>query len=66
MFTAPTVNRWNRLDLSAGGLVLCFVLGVAGMVLAAFHIRDPFTFVVLWTVQHWMVAVGLATLVAKG
>ena len=43
-----------------------YVLGVAMMVLAAFHIRDPFAFVVLWTAQHWMVAVGLATLVARG
>ncbi len=43
-----------------------YVLGVAMMVLAAFHIRDPFAFLVLWTVQHWTVAVGLATLVARG
>lgn len=43
-----------------------YLVGLAAMVVAAFHVRVPFVFVVLWTTQHWLVATGLATLVAEG
>jgi hypothetical protein len=35
------------------------------MVAAAFQVRAPFVFVVLWTTQHWLGATGLTTLVAE-
>jgi hypothetical protein len=41
-----------------------YLVGVGMMVMAAFHVRSPFVFVVLWTVQHWIVATGLTTRVA--
>ncbi len=43
-----------------------YVLSVAGMVAVAFYGRTPFVFLVLWSAQHWIVATGLATLVARG
>jgi hypothetical protein len=43
-----------------------YVVGLAGMVTVAFHTRTPFVFLVLWSAQHWIVAVGLTTLVARG
>ena len=45
---------------------VAYVLGVSAMVLFAFLARDPFLFVVLWSVQHWSVAMGLASLAASG
>jgi hypothetical protein len=42
-----------------------YVLGLAAMTAVAFHARAPFVFLVLWSAQHWIVAVGLATLVAR-
>jgi hypothetical protein len=62
------------------GLVLCvelrserpslprmaYVLGLTAMVLLAFLERDPFLFVVLWSVQHWSAAMGLTSLAASG
>jgi len=45
---------------------VAYVLGVSAMVLFAFLAREPFLFVVLWSVQHWSVAMGLASLVASG
>jgi len=42
-----------------------YVLSVAGMVSLALHARSPFLFLVVWTAQHWMLAVGLATRVAR-
>lgn len=41
-----------------------YLVGLALMAIVAFHV-DPFLFVVLWTAQHWMVAMGLATRVAR-
>jgi hypothetical protein len=38
-----------------------YVVGLAGMVAVAFHARTPFVFLVLWSAQHWIVAVGLTT-----
>ncbi len=43
-----------------------YLVGLAAMVVTAFHVRTPFVFVVLWTTQHWLAAVGLTTLVAAG
>jgi hypothetical protein len=45
---------------------VAYVLGVSSMVLFAFLARDPFLFVVLWSVQHWSAAMGLASLTASG
>ena len=43
-----------------------YVLGVSAMVLFAFLARAPFLFIVLWSVQHWSAAMGLASLAAAG
>jgi len=43
-----------------------YVVSVAAMVLFGFLARDPFLFIVLWSVQHWSAAMGLASLVASG
>jgi hypothetical protein len=43
-----------------------YVLGVSAMVLVGFLARDPFVFIVLWSVQHWSAAMGLASLAASG
>jgi hypothetical protein len=45
---------------------LAYVLGVSAMVLLAFMARDPFLFIVLWSVQHWSAAMGLTSLAASG
>jgi hypothetical protein len=45
---------------------IAYVLGVSAMVLFAFLARDPFLFIVLWSVQHWSAAMGLASLAASG
>lgn len=45
---------------------VAYVLGMSAMVLVAFFSRDPFLFVVLWSVQHWSAAMGLASLAAPG
>jgi hypothetical protein len=45
---------------------VAYVLGVSAMVLFAFRARDPFLFIVLWSVQHWSAAMGLASLAASG
>lgn len=42
-----------------------YLVGLALMVVVAFHARSPFVFIVLWSAQHWIVATGLATLVAR-
>ena len=43
-----------------------YVASVAGMVLLALVAREPFLFIVLWSVQHGSAAMGLASLVAAG
>jgi hypothetical protein len=43
-----------------------YVLAVSAMVLFAFLARDPFLFIVLWSVQHWSAAMGLTSLAASG
>jgi hypothetical protein len=43
-----------------------YVVGVSSMVLVAFLARDPFLFIVLWSVQHWSAAMGLTALAASG
>lgn len=45
---------------------VAYVIGVSAMVLFAFLARDPFLFIVLWSVQHWSAAMGLASLAASG
>lgn len=45
---------------------VAYVVGVSAMVLFAFMARDPFLFIVLWSVQHWSVAMGLTSLAAGG
>lgn len=45
---------------------VAYVLGVSAMVLCAFLARDPFLFIVVWSVQHWSAAMGLASLAAAG
>jgi hypothetical protein len=45
---------------------LAYVVGVSAMVLFAFVARNPFLFIVLWSVQHWSAAMGLASLVTPG
>lgn len=44
---------------------LGYILSVAAMVLFAYLARDPFLFIVLWSVQHWSAAMGLASLAAS-
>jgi hypothetical protein len=43
-----------------------YVLGMSATVLLAYLARDPFLFIVLWSVQHWSAAMGLSSLVAAG
>jgi hypothetical protein len=45
---------------------IAYVVGVSAMVLCAFIARDPFLFIVLWSVQHWSAAMGVASLAAAG
>lgn len=45
---------------------MAYVLGLAAMVLVAFLAQAPFLFIVLWSVQHWSAAMGLASLAASG
>jgi hypothetical protein len=45
---------------------MAYVVGVSAMVLFAFLARAPFLFIVLWSVQHWSSAMGLASLAASG
>jgi len=45
---------------------VAYVLGVSGMALLAFLTRDPFVFVVPWSVQHWSAAMGVSSLAASG
>jgi len=45
---------------------VAYILGISAMVLFAFHARNPFLFIVLWSVQHWSAAMGLTSLAASG
>lgn len=45
---------------------IAYVVGLTAMVLVAFIARDPFLFIVLWSVQHWTAAMGLTSLAASG
>ncbi|RLB49439.1 MAG: hypothetical protein DRJ42_21005 [Deltaproteobacteria bacterium] len=44
---------------------MLYLLSISVVVLTAFWVH-PFVFVVLWTVQHWTAAMGLAVVVAQG
>jgi hypothetical protein len=54
--------RSRRPSLPRAAYVLC----VSVMVLLALLARDPFLFIVVWSVQHWSVAMGLTSLAASG
>src|SRR5688572_6996434 len=43
---------------------IAYVLGVSAIVLLGF--LNPFLFLLLWSVQHWSAAMGLASLAASG
>jgi len=43
---------------------VAYIAGVSAIVLLGF--LNPFLFLVLWSVQHWSVAMGLASLAASG
>jgi hypothetical protein len=43
-----------------------YVLGLAAMAAIALRPRSPFLFVVIWTSQHWMLSVGLASQTPSG
>ena len=43
---------------------VAYVVGVSAIVLVGF--LNPFLFLVLWSVQHWSAAMGLASLAASG
>jgi len=45
---------------------IAYVIGVAAMVLLGLLARDPFLFIMLWSVQHWSAAMGLTSLAASG
>jgi hypothetical protein len=45
---------------------VAYVLGVSAIVLFGFLARDPFLFLVLWSIQHWSAAMGLTSLAASG
>jgi hypothetical protein len=45
---------------------VAYVLCVSAIVLVGFLAGDPFLFIVLWSVQHWSAAMGLASLAASG
>ena len=53
--------RSRRLSLPR----VAYVLGVSSTVLIGF-LGHPFLFLVLWSVQHWSAAMGLASLAASG
>lgn len=42
-----------------------YLASLGGMALAAFVV-DPYVFLVLWTAQHWLAAMGLASVVVQG
>jgi hypothetical protein len=44
---------------------VAYVLGISAIVLFGFLARDPFLFIVLWSVQHWSAAMGLTSLAAS-
>jgi hypothetical protein len=44
---------------------VAYILGVSAIVLFGFLARDPFLFIVLWSVQHWSAAMGLTSLAAS-
>jgi len=45
---------------------VAYILGIAAMVLLGLLVLDPLVFIVLWSVQHWSAAMGLASLAASG
>ncbi len=46
---------------SGGSLPRLLYLLQMGVMVGAAFVLDPFRFLVLWTIQHWMAAVGLVS-----
>jgi hypothetical protein len=44
---------------------VAYVCGIGAMVLVAYLAREPFLFLVVWSVQHWTAAMGLTSLAAS-
>jgi hypothetical protein len=66
VFLTALVLRFEQCSERPSGPRAAYVLGVSAMVLVALLARDPFLFIVLWSVQHWSAAMGLASLAASG
>jgi hypothetical protein len=60
---AMLVMEWKTGQASLPRVL--YLLSVSLVVACAFLVH-PFVFIVLWTVQHWTAAMGLATVVARG
>jgi hypothetical protein len=45
---------------------ILYILGLSAMVGIALQPRDPFLFIVIWTSQHWILAIGLASRIPAG
>ncbi|MGI9413535.1 MAG: hypothetical protein ACR2PM_07695 [Hyphomicrobiales bacterium] len=57
---------WAEIRTGAPSLPrAAYVVSVSLMVVTAFFV-DPFVFIVMWTAQHWLVAVGLTAVLAAG
>lgn len=50
---------------AGGNLPRMFYLLQIGIMVSAAFLLDPFRFLVLWTLQHWMVSVGLASFLGR-
>ena len=46
---------------SGGNLPRVFYLMQIGIMVSAAFVLDPFRFLILWTIQHWMVSIGLVS-----
>jgi hypothetical protein len=44
---------------------IAYILGISGTVIVGLLGLDPFLFLVIWNVQHWSAAMGLASLAAS-
>ena len=67
VLVGAAVVAMGLLELRSGapsGPRFLYVVGIAAMVLAALYLH-PFLFLVVWTAQHWLAAMGLASLAAR-
>ena len=51
---------YKALLYKSGYPKILYLLGIGVMVMSAFQL-EPFQFLMLWTLQHWLVSVGLAS-----